>query len=89
MGIFSLFKSGPSKKVAKNRLEMVLVQDRSGLSSKDMEGFRTDLMGVMKKYFLLEANALEIEWKREGSTTAMVVNTALRSRPKAVKKEAA
>jgi len=89
MGIFSLFKSKPSKKAAKNRLEMVLVQDRSGLSNSDMDSLKSDLIKVMKKYFVLEGESIEVDWKREGTTTALVVNAGLRSRPKAVKKKAA
>lgn len=88
MGIFSLFKSKPSKKVAKNRLEMVLVQDRSGLSNEDMDGLKSDLIKVMKKYFVMESDSIEVDWKREGGTTALVVNAGLRSRPKAVAKAA-
>ncbi len=67
---------------AKNRLQMVLVQDRSGLSSKDMDYFKKDLMDVISKYFVVETNTLQIEWKRSDAATALVINTPIAVRAK-------
>jgi cell division topological specificity factor len=77
-----LFGKNLSNATAKNRLQMVLVQDRSGLSSQDMENFRADLLGVISKYFVLERKSLEIEWQRSDSSTALIINTpvAVKSR---------
>lgn len=69
-----------SKRTAKNRLQMVLVQDRSGLSSQEMDFFRKDLMEVISKYFVLEAKSLEIEWQRTDSHTALLINTPVAGR---------
>lgn len=64
-----------SKSTARNRLQMVLVQDRSGLTSEEMELFRQDLMDVISKYFKLERKSVEIEWQRDGNSTALLINT--------------
>ena len=64
-----------SKNTAKNRLQMVLVQDRSGLSSNEMDLFKRDLLEVISKYFVLEAKSLQVEWQRSDSVTALVINT--------------
>lgn len=72
-----LFGNGLSKQAAKNRLQMVLVQDRSGLSGKDMDAFREDLIAVIGKYFVLKDSGIEIEWQRENSCTALVINTPI------------
>lgn len=72
-----LFGNGLSKQHAKNRLQMVLVQDRSGLSGTDMEAFRHDLIAVIGKYFVLKDSGIEIEWQRENSCTALVINTPI------------
>ena len=69
-----------SNGVAKNRLQMVLVQDRSGLSSEEMESFRGDLMGVISKYFVVENQGVGIEWKRTESSTALIINTPVTGR---------
>ena len=84
-GLRSLFKSKESKGNARSRLEVVLVQDRSGLSSKEMKKFKKELLETMQKYFVIEEKDLDIEWQRDGNTTALVVNTALRTKANAVK----
>lgn len=78
-----------SKKTAKNRLQMVLVQDRSGLSAKDMDFFKKDLMDVISKYFVVETKNLQVEWKRYDSTTALVINTPILSKAREQKLVAA
>lgn len=79
------FKRKFSKDTAKNRLQMVLVQDRSGLSADEMDSFREDLLGVIGKYFVLERKDLDIDWQRSESTVAMIINTPINLRPKLVK----
>lgn len=64
-----------SNKTAKNRLQMVLVQDRSGMSAKDMDFFKKDIMEVISKYFLVETKNLQVEWQRLENSTALVINT--------------
>lgn len=75
-GIVSrLFGGKLSKNTAKNRLQMVLVQDRSGLNAAEMDNFRRDLLEVISRYFSLERKNLDIEWQRTDSTTALIINT--------------
>ena len=64
-----------SKLAAKNRLEMVLVQDRSKMSAADMESFREELVGVISRYFVLEKGEIEVEWQRRDDSTALIINT--------------
>ena len=64
-----------SKQTAKNRLQMVLVQDRSGLSSQDMDDFRRDLLNVIVNYFDLEHKDIDIQWSRKDGSTALAINT--------------
>lgn len=86
----SLFMGkGNSKVPAKNRLQMVLVQDRSGLTSNEMELFKKDLMDVISKYFTIENSNLDVEWKRSDNETALVINTPVMGKLRAVPKSAA
>ena len=66
---------------------MVLVQDRSGLSSDDMENFKKDLLGVISKYFTIEKQNLEIDWERSDNETALVINTPIHGRLIATQKQ--
>ena len=75
-----LFKQRFSHQTAKNRLQMVLVQDRSGMSSSDMDNFKQDLLDVITKYFLIDQPNLAVEWERSDNETALVINTAIQGR---------
>jgi len=77
-----LFGGKTSKGQAKNRLQMVLVQDRSGLTQNDMDFFKRDLLEVIQRYFVLERESLEVEWERENGATALIINTPVMGRPK-------
>ena len=79
--------NGSSRRTAKNRLEMVLVQDRSGLSSQEMDHFRKDLLEVIGRYFVLEQKEVDIEWKRSDAATALLINTPVVGRTKKAKKK--
>lgn len=69
-----------SQQLAKNRLQMVLVQDRSGLTPQEMELFRNDLLDVFAKYFLLERKSIDIDWERAENSIALVINTPVMRR---------
>lgn len=84
-----LFGKRFSQETAKNRLQMVLVQDRSGLTPQDMENFKKDLLDVISKYFLLERKSLDIEWQRSSNETALIINTPVTGRPVQLKAAAA
>ncbi|MCB0344872.1 MAG: cell division topological specificity factor MinE [Bdellovibrionales bacterium] len=73
-GLARIFGKDGSKKQAKNRLQMVLVQDRSGLTPQDMDLFKKDLIGVISKYFETERSHIDVEWQRENGSTALIVN---------------
>lgn len=75
-----LFSQRFSDQTAKNRLQMVLVQDRSGLNSQEMDGFRKDLIDIICKYFVMEGKDIDIEWQRDGNCTALVINTPVLSK---------
>lgn len=82
-----LMGKNQSKVPAKNRLQMVLVQDRSGLSTAEMELFKRDLMDVISKYFTIENRHLDVEWKRTDVETALVINTPVVGKLRVVPKE--
>ena len=78
-----LFNNKLSTVTAKNRLQMVLVQDRSGLTNREMEMFKKDLMDVISKYFVIENKHLDVNWERSDHETALVINTPVTGRLKA------
>lgn len=63
-----------SKDVAKNRLHLILVQDRSGVDPELLKELRGDLIATISKYFDIDQAALEVEIQREEETVALVAN---------------
>ena len=62
MGIFSsFFKKENSKEDAKNRLKLVLIQDRAMLPSGVLDNMKDDILKVLSKYVEIEKSRLNIE----------------------------
>lgn len=60
MGIFDFFKRKTSKDIAKDRLKLVLVSDRAGVSPETMEQMKNDIIKVITKYIEIDQEGLEI-----------------------------
>lgn len=80
LNFFSLFKKKQtSKEVAKERLKLVLVHDRSDISPKFLETIKEDILEAISKHAEVETEGLDIKltrMKRDDSTTvsALVAN---------------
>jgi len=62
MDIFSIFfKRTPSRKVAKDRLKVVLVNDRAGSSNQVLEMLKSDIVKALNAYMDIDAEDLEIQ----------------------------
>ena len=59
--ITNLFKKENSKEDAKNRLKLVLIQDRAMLPSGMLENMKDDILQVLSKYVEIEKSKLSIE----------------------------
>lgn len=60
MGIFDFFKRKTSSNIAKDRLKLVLVSDRAGVSPELMEQMKNDIINVISKYIEIDQEGLEI-----------------------------
>ena len=63
-----------SSKVAKDRLQLVLVQDRSGLSPETMEQIRDEIIGVLSKYVEIDRTEMDISLSQGRGQTTLVAN---------------
>ena len=59
--ITNLFKKENSKDDAKNRLKLVLIQDRAMLPSGVLEDMKDDILKVLSKYVEIESSKLNID----------------------------
>ena len=84
MDFFGLFdRKQKSGKVAKNRLQLVLYQDRMHTSPKMLEMLKSDIIQVLAKYVDIDQEELEISLSKdsqsdEGSIPALVANIPIK-----------
>ena len=69
--IFSKEKSG---KVAKRRLQMVLIQDRASVSPEMINQLRDDIIQVISKYMVINQSDMEITLENVDDSVALVAN---------------
>jgi cell division topological specificity factor len=73
-----------SREVAKDRLRLVLVQDRVNLSSEKMNELKDDLIKVISKYVEIDRDGIEIsltQSARQSRLTANIPVVGARQKP--------
>lgn len=64
-----------SKSLAKSRLQFVLVQDRTGLSTDELASFKREMLDVIEKYFVVDEKGFDLSYEREAELTTLVINS--------------
>ena len=81
--VFSFFKpqeleeennTGNVKDVARSRLKLVLMQDRTNLTPKILEQMRGELIDLLSKYVELDKELLELNFEQEGDQVALMLS---------------
>lgn len=75
MGLFSK-KNVASKNIAKERLQFVLIHDKTAISPQIAKMIRKDVIKSISKYIEIDESKLEIELtclKDEGKTKAAII----------------
>ena len=72
--LLSIFRKEKSGKVAKKRLQMVLIQDRASVSPEVMEKLRDDIIQVISKYMVINQSDMEISLVNVEDSVALVAN---------------
>jgi cell division topological specificity factor len=67
-----------SKNVAKDRLRLVLVHDRSMLPPETLDSLRKELIEVVSRYFEVDHGTLSMDVQRTRESWALMVNLPLR-----------
>ncbi|MZP30142.1 cell division topological specificity factor MinE [Heliobacterium undosum] len=65
---------GNSKNIAKERLRLVLVHDRSSVSPEIMEALKEDLIKVISSYLEIDERSLEVNLNNDEASVALVAN---------------
>lgn len=69
-----LFGREQSKNVAKKRLQLVLVQDRSAISPDMMEALKNELIAVISKYVEIDDTNIDVNLSGDDDSVALVAN---------------
>ena len=72
--LFQLEKSENTSETATNRLQVILMHDRTKLDPLIMNKMREELIEVFSKYVVIDKEQLEIGLKNEGDAVALMLN---------------
>lgn len=74
MDFFQGEKGEQTSQCAANRLQVILMHDRTKLDAVTMGKMREELIGVFSKYVIIDKEELEIGLKSEGDSVALMLN---------------
>jgi cell division topological specificity factor len=80
-----LFGRESSKDVAKERLRLVLVHDRSQMSPQLLESLKGDLLRVIGEYMEIDSDGFLVDLQTNENQVALVANIPVRRMKRAFK----
>ncbi len=72
-----------SRTVAKERLRLVLVHDRSSVSPQLMEHLKEDLLQVISQYMEIDPDGFDVTLQTDADQVALVANIPIRQMKRA------
>lgn len=63
-----------SKNIARNRLKLVLMQDRTNLNPNLLERMRGELIDLLSKYVEMDKEALDLNFENDGESVALMLS---------------
>jgi cell division topological specificity factor len=76
MGFFTRKQSAES---AKERLQLVLVHDRTDLTPGQLEALKDDLLKAISRYIEIDPEAVQIGLERDGRSQRLVADIPLKN----------
>jgi cell division topological specificity factor len=75
-----IIRKNESATAAKERLQLVLVHDRTNLPAGQMESMKNEIIQVISKYLEIDRKDAEIEMEKLGREQRLVMNIPLTTR---------
>ncbi len=76
MGIFARRRSAES---AKERLQLVLVHDRTDLTPTELEALKDELLQTISRYVEIDPASVQITLERDGRTQRLIADIPLKN----------
>ena len=64
---------------AKERLQLVLIHDRTDMTQVELEALRDDILAVISRHVDIDPNAVRIDVERDGREQRLIADIPLRS----------
>jgi cell division topological specificity factor len=77
--MFNFFKPKRSAANAKERLQLVLIHDRTDLTPAALEALKDDLIAAISRHIEIDPNAVHINVAHDGREQRLVADIPLRS----------
>jgi len=68
-----------SAKSAKERLQLVLIHDRTDLTQVELEALKDDIIGAISRHVNIDPAAVQIDVERDGREQRLIADIPLRS----------
>lgn len=74
-----LFGKKPSADSAKERLQLVLIHDRTDLTPAELDSLRDDLIATISRHVSIDEQAVQIEVEHDGRSQRLVADIPLKA----------
>jgi len=68
----------PSKEKARDRLKLVLAYDRAKLPPGKLEGLKSELLDVLRRYFPADETGVEVRLEERGESVVLIAEVPVR-----------
>jgi cell division topological specificity factor len=68
-----------SATLAKERLQLVLINDRTSMTAQSLSDLKDDLINVVSRHVEIDRDAVRVEMHKEGRSQRLIANIPLRS----------
>ena len=80
-----LFSGGKSGRVAKERLQLVLIHERNDIPPETLEKIKVEMVRLLKKYLEIDEKGINMNLERRNRSVALVADIPLKSSQRPVR----
>ncbi len=73
------FGKTPSKEIAKKRLKLALIYDKTEVSEDILHNLQRDIIDVISRYFIIDKASIKLDIQRSDDLSALVFNSPILS----------